>query len=561
MLSWTQKIKSFYWISIIIILLTAGAVISSSWIIINNVNSRSLKISQTNMIELFVKNINIVLTQVTPALIFVEEFMKIFTVANVTLEMYIKLSSVNSSSVSDYLFNIKAQYNISQNQRAKFEEDASISLSIENFTIKDILLNQSMITAPTRLWYCPVTFVSPLNDSTVYFPGVDICNVDTFKAALYKIQNSSLQFIFGQPRIQIFTKISVIDFLKRTENGFASISLDIRSILYLPKINSGITSVLYFNNQRIYDTCSADCLPDNTWISKNLTLPDSKDFMSIAIFFDNNTVNHTLFFYILLIICVIIIILISGIIQLALKARRFEIANMMLGYVNHEIRNPLNCIKGMIEITLMSCEENTEIFSEETILNLNSARNACNLLNHIVNDILDIQKITEKKLLIVNTFFNIKSLEKTLYSIIKIKLESNPKLKYFFENQSGLLDLYADESRIVQILINFLTNSIKFTDFGDIRVDLTQENEMVVFSVTDTGRGIEDSDKSKIFEPFVQTGLIDSLRHGGVGLGLNLCDTLIKLMNGSIGFESKIKIGSKFWFKIPLQIPDSDKLV
>lgn len=73
----------------------------------------------------------------------------------------------------------------------------------------------------------------------------------------------------------------------------------------------------------------------------------------------------------------------------------------------------------------------------------------------------------------------------------------------------------------------------------------------IKFSVKDTGRGISQEDISKIFQPYKQTGIIDSLRHGGIGLGLYLCKTLIQLMKGDIGFESELDIGSTFWITLP----------
>lgn len=246
---------------------------------------------------------------------------------------------------------------------------------------------------------------------------------------------------------------------------------------------------------------------------------------------------------------------------------KYEFISKMLGYINHEIRNPLNAIKGLINIVIYDLEElstrtgigigngnvDGSIGSNESALapiisNLHTANNTSDLLNHIVNDILDIQKLQKNKLAINYTKFSVTELKHKLYKILQFKLNENPEINYSFE--SDISYIYGDELRILQILINFTTNSIKFTESGELKVRIKKRNNYIRFEVSDNGRGIPEADKPRIFTPYEHIEISDSIRHGGVGLGLFLCKMLVEIMDGHIGFESIERVETMFWFEI-----------
>jgi signal transduction histidine kinase len=114
--------------------------------------------------------------------------------------------------------------------------------------------------------------------------------------------------------------------------------------------------------------------------------------------------------------------------------------------------------------------------------------------------------------------------------------------------------LFIDEMRLKQILLNFLTNALKFTESGSITLKIEEFDQTMKFSVIDTGKGIPQNDKSKIFQPFNQINKEDASRHSGIGLGLYLCKMLSTCMNGKIGFESEFKKGSTFWVEFQKKV-------
>jgi len=127
--------------------------------------------------------------------------------------------------------------------------------------------------------------------------------------------------------------------------------------------------------------------------------------------------------------------------------------------------------------------------------------------------------------------------------------------------QSALQDGYSyigDSFRVKQILLNYLNNAIKFTNQGSITVNVTSfsgdmHSDQIVYSVTDTGIGISDSDISTVFSPFFQSDSAISRKYGGTGLGLSICQKLANAMEGETGVSSELGVGSTFWLKIPLK--------
>jgi signal transduction histidine kinase len=231
------------------------------------------------------------------------------------------------------------------------------------------------------------------------------------------------------------------------------------------------------------------------------------------------------------------------------KKREMQIANTMLSYISHEIRNPLNVIKGL---TILNIEEIKDIkISNEIISNMHTIKNTCEMLEHIVNDSLDINKIIQSKFKLVNERINMRYFMQDIKKIVNLKISEKPQIEIQLINELKDEYIYGDETRIKQIVFNFIVNAIKFTESGYIRIEIKDEMEgKIRISVEDTGRGIKEVDKKRIFEPYEQLEIKDSLRHGGLGLGLYLCKLLTKLMKGEIGFKSEEGKGSYFYIVI-----------
>lgn len=542
-----KRIKPINTIIIIIILCIAIVIIITSYFIVYN-NSKNILInSQIVQVDDQLNNLKIILKLVSPILGVGVEFMSKFSIYNSTITDYIKISGINDSSITEYITDMKPIYNISNIDRFRFEEKLSI-VTAKNSTIVDIL-NDTIITAPQRDWYCPVIYTSPLNNNTFWIPGVDACNVQSFSTVIQKLYNAS--GIISSIRKQVVTNLNIIDFAINTPNGFVLVIFNPNTI-FLPLKNNNIDTVLYYNDIEFYKTCT-ECKLDKIFLR---SVSYGSDVLSFYLIFNNNYIDINIFYLILVAILFITILSIIFIIQINISINKYTDANEMLGYVNHEIRNPLNCIKGMIEVSLMDIENLGKESLPMVVEHLNISRNIVQLLSHIVNDVLDYQKLIDGKMLIINSSINMIEFEDILFKIISPKLSEKPELKYSFNN-NGILFITADESRLIQILLNFLTNSIKFTDEGFVSITLekyttTTINDSLKFSVKDSGRGISLEDAKRIFEPYKQTGIIDSLRHGGIGLGLYLCKSLIELMNGKINFESEYSVGSTFYIIIPI---------
>lgn len=224
-----------------------------------------------------------------------------------------------------------------------------------------------------------------------------------------------------------------------------------------------------------------------------------------------------------------------------------------LANMSHEIRTPLNGIMGLTEITLRSP------LNVEQRENLTMVKESADSLLAIINDILDFSKIEAGKLEFENISFNLRELiSRTtslyLHQIDEKSLNFNVHFGEDLPNQ-----LKGDPKRLQQILINLLTNSLKFTEQGSIqlRVEkqrLVGEDVILLFQVLDTGIGITPEKQQIIFNSFTQADGSYTRKYGGTGLGLSICANLVEMMKGSIWVESTPGVGSCFSFTAQFEI-------
>ncbi len=229
---------------------------------------------------------------------------------------------------------------------------------------------------------------------------------------------------------------------------------------------------------------------------------------------------------------------------LSSKAKSSFLANM-----SHEIRTPLNAILGMSEIIVRESKGDT---SEEYAKEI---KNASESLLSIINDILDLSKIESGKLEIVSVDYYITSLLNDIIGLSKVRLEDKPVILTTFIDSKIPAILHGDEIRIKQILINILSNAIKFTHEGNIDMSVTSDfsdgTAKLKFVITDTGIGIKKDDMEKLFMQFERVDTKKNRNIEGTGLGLAITKQLCEMMGGSIKVESELGKGSKFTVIIP----------
>ncbi len=215
-----------------------------------------------------------------------------------------------------------------------------------------------------------------------------------------------------------------------------------------------------------------------------------------------------------------------------------------LSNMSHEIRTPLNAIVGFSQGLL---EEDLSNETKEEVKDIISASQS---LLQIVNGILDISKIEANKLEIVNTEYNFKKVFDELVSLTKARIGEKPLEFNYKYDESIPPVLYGDFVRIKQIILNLLTNAVKYTKQGYVNLTISsvKNNDIcrLIVSVEDSGIGIKEENINKLFNKFERLDLEKNITIEGTGLGLAITKKLIELMNGKIVVQSKYGEGSKF---------------
>lgn len=228
-----------------------------------------------------------------------------------------------------------------------------------------------------------------------------------------------------------------------------------------------------------------------------------------------------------------------------------DLKSRFLSYMSHEFRTPLGSIRS---ITRLLSDELDGPLSSEQHKQIAFISGATMELSEMVDDLLDLAKIEAGRITISPAWFDMFDLFSALRGMFRPIVDGD-SVDLIFEEPTNIPRLYTDDKKLAQILRNFISNALKFTQQGEVRVSARPEGEgHVRFAVTDTGIGIPESLHRNLFEDFVQIDTPLQKRLRGTGLGLSLCKRFAELLGGSVGVESTPGMGSTFFVIIPLAV-------
>jgi signal transduction histidine kinase len=225
-----------------------------------------------------------------------------------------------------------------------------------------------------------------------------------------------------------------------------------------------------------------------------------------------------------------------------------DLKSRFLSYMSHEFRTPLASMAGLVDLlqrevdgTLSAEQKRQTQFMAASIQELSG----------MVDDLLDLAKVEAGRVTISPEWFELVDLFSALRGMFK-PIVATEAVSLIFEEPGAMPKAYTDNKRLSQILRNFISNALKFTDRGEVRVSVRLiDDDQVEFAVTDTGTGIAPEHIGTLFNDFVQLDSRVQKRLIGTGLGLSLSKKLAELLGGSVGVSSALGTGSRFWVRVP----------
>ena len=249
----------------------------------------------------------------------------------------------------------------------------------------------------------------------------------------------------------------------------------------------------------------------------------------------------------------------SDLIKAKEKAEESDrLKSAFLGNMSHEIRTPLNGIMGFCELMVDESynNENKQIFAKHII------NNGTELLK-LINDIMDISKIQENQFMITKSSFLLNSILENFYNELQkseLRLMRSQVETILIKGNENEIELFTDPQILTKILQNLINNSFFFTKAGFVHFGYRKLASGIEFFVEDSGSGIEDGNKEMIFRPFFK-GNNPVIGNKGFGLGLAISKGLVNLLGGELKFDSKLNVGSRFYFVLDNEyiVPNSKK--
>lgn len=236
-----------------------------------------------------------------------------------------------------------------------------------------------------------------------------------------------------------------------------------------------------------------------------------------------------------------------------------RLKSSFLANLSHEIRTPMNAINGFTELII-----NTDINETEKLEYLNVIEKSGKNLVSIIDDLIEMSKIDSNQIIPNFAVVNLESCVNELYETIKITIKNKAiDFKLIKSKTPAEFNIVTDDIKLKQVLINLLTNAIKFTDEGEVSFcyEIDEANELINFTVRDTGLGIDEDHHKNIFDRFKRVDSDISIKVGGLGLGLAISKAYVELLGGTISLDSKVGEGSIFYFSIPLQYAKVEHIV
>ncbi len=239
--------------------------------------------------------------------------------------------------------------------------------------------------------------------------------------------------------------------------------------------------------------------------------------------------------------------------------RASELKSHFLSNMSHEFRTPLNSVLALSQILLDRMDGELTGEQEKQVQFI---RRSAQDLTDLVNDLLDLAKVEAGKVTIRPTAFGTESLFSALRGMLRPLLSQNSSVSLIFEDPVDIPDLYTDEAKVSQILRNFISNALKFTERGEVRVSVRSGHDnTVVFAVADTGIGISEENQERIFEEWTQVeGKLQKVAKG-TGLGLPLSRKLAQLLGGNVYVKSEHGMGSTFFAAVPINFSGATEAV
>ncbi|HEY7930000.1 MAG TPA: ATP-binding protein [Steroidobacteraceae bacterium] len=233
-----------------------------------------------------------------------------------------------------------------------------------------------------------------------------------------------------------------------------------------------------------------------------------------------------------------------------------DLKSRFLSYMSHEFRTPLASITGIAELLARGMDGTLNSEQQRQVQFISASVRE---LTEMVDDLLDLAKVEAGRITISPEWFDMVDLFSALRGMFKPIVNSSA-VSLIFEEPHHVPRIFTDDKKLSQILRNFISNALKFTSAGEVRVSAQPvPGQRVEFAVTDTGIGIAADHLPVLFGDFVQIDTRIQKRLRGTGLGLSLARKFAQLLGGDVGVQSELGKGSRFSVTIPLQYPGADK--